>query len=50
MSGSAKVIALQTHFKICQSRHILLKIREQGCDVMLTLEASPQELLHEFEH
>lgn len=49
MPGLAKMV-LQNHLKICQSRHILLQLKEQGCDVIPTWEASPHELLFICEH
>lgn len=41
---------LQTHFKVYESRHILLQTRGPGCEVTPPLEASPRELLYKLEH
>lgn len=50
MYGSAKMIIVQTHFKMSQSRHILLQIKKQGCDAIQPIEASPHKLLYKCEH
>lgn len=43
------MIILKSHFKICESRHILLQIREQDYDATLPMETNSHEHLYKSE-